>query len=124
MLSCLGLVLFPSSLHASLPCFTQLQEHGNCQGLRQLVSPFYITPRQEAVLTVETRSPSQAEWAATLPTQAAGAPGDLGASSSRKIFMNFYHVYAVLMLSEVDVRTGNRGTSCLGLIVLLPLCPV
>jgi hypothetical protein len=60
------------------------------------------------------------EWAAALPTQA--GPGDLDASLSRKIWMNFYHVYAVLMLSEVDIRTGNRGTSCLGLIVCCCLC--
>jgi hypothetical protein len=70
-------------------------------------------------MTVETRSPSQAEWAAALPMEAnvAGVLGDLGTSANRKIWMNFYHVYAVLQLSEVDFRTGNRGTSCLGLIV-------
>jgi len=70
-------------------------------------------------MTVETRSPSQAEWAAALPMEAnvAGVLGDLGTSANRKIWMNFYHVYAMLQLSEVDVRTGNRGTSCLGLIV-------
>jgi hypothetical protein len=72
-----------------------------------------MCPRHDLVLSVEDRPIAQVEWVAGVPT-VGGGPGDV-AFTAKKIWMQFYHVYAVQQVSETDTRTGVRELVCPGL---------
>ncbi len=66
---------------------------------------------------METRPITPEEWGLEAPSEC--GPGGLPQENSRKIWMQFFHVFAVVQFSETNPRTNVRQMACQGPNVLL-----